>query len=898
MIVHCIELTYVGPFRGTVRIGPLAPGINVLSAPNESGKSTALRATARALFDKHTTKGEEIKSLQPAGTDLAPKIVVEFETRRGRFRIEKTFLQPRCLLKQWETNAWQVIAEADSADQKMQELLQSSLPGRGATKPENWGLLGFLWARQGEPADWPKLDDEAVGQKIRARLARVQLDPVIETLRGRLAALADSVITSTGQAKTGGALRQAEDDLVAIDAELTKLRQTRTDLESKHQRFHQLNAQVDQREKEAQSLSEDAQNSAKLAASAAELVADLKVKELELTGARERLAELTTDLSVAAQREAELTAAGTKLTTAVAAETRAKSALAVLQSKLLALEALRPDKEEQINRLRVDHTRIKDLMEIRKVAARVSALAGQVAKATATAAGITGLRDQRSKLPGVSGPKQAKLESLRDQVRELSAQVRALGLTVEIAPDENATVGVMVNGSLQEQSLPAKESALLHSPDVMDLRLAGWGKILIRSGAKEAKTLAQDLAAAESNLRAALIESGVKSVEEGREVLAQRKELDAQVLAAESTLANILGAQGKLADLVEAATTAQRRLESLTTALNPTAAEAQSSDTFLESEDARYSVAIPAAEAELKTLAKNVDQDRAAERTANAEIEKISRAVAEIRQQAGTLESKLADMRAKHPAGFDVAKIKAQIAFGEAEARVAVIRGKLPPDFERLPDRNRRTAAALQQVQSELQAMRSERDGAKGSLETLGGLGLYSLETELEERKVEAEKRRDAARAKGWGARIAGDLIAYRKQAATKAVLAPLEQRLSAAFAQLTGDFSRNVFLDDQLQLAGVGRTREDAYAFDLLSQGAKEQLLLCLRVAVAQELAASEPQVLILDDVLVNTDPVRQGRILDTLEALAKSLQIIIITCHPERYRGVGVSTTLTPIQ
>src|SRR5690606_25454249 len=130
---------------------------------------------------------------------------------------------------------------------------------------------------------------------------------------------------------------------------------------------------------------------------------------------------------------------------------------------------------------------------------------------------------------------------------------------------------------------------------------------------------------------------------------------------------------------------------------------------------------------------------------------------------------------------------------------------------------------------------------------------------------------------------------------ATRAVLAPLAQRLTAAFAELTGDATRQVFLDERLQITGIGRTREETHAFDQLSQGAKEQLLLCLRLAVAQELATEEPQVLILDDVLVNTDPVRQDRILDVLDTQAERLQILILTCHPDRYRGIGEAVTLT---
>ena len=60
----------------------------------------------------------------------------------------------------------------------------------------------------------------------------------------------------------------------------------------------------------------------------------------------------------------------------------------------------------------------------------------------------------------------------------------------------------------------------------------------------------------------------------------------------------------------------------------------------------------------------------------------------------------------------------------------------------------------------------------------------------------------------------------------------------------------------------------------------------------MAEELIAggSGPQSLILDDVLVNTDAARQKRVLDVLAgAAAGGLQILVYTCHPDRYRGVG---------
>ena len=107
-----------------------------------------------------------------------------------------------------------------------------------------------------------------------------------------------------------------------------------------------------------------------------------------------------------------------------------------------------------------------------------------------------------------------------------------------------------------------------------------------------------------------------------------------------------------------------------------------------------------------------------------------------------------------------------------------------------------------------------------------------------------------------------------------------------------SGERDRRIYLDDSLVVRGLGRKDGELVNFLDLSQGAREQLLLCLRLAIAEELMAggSGPQSLILDDVLVNTDAARQERMLTLLcDAASKGLQILVCTCHPDRYRGVG---------
>jgi uncharacterized protein YhaN len=73
--------------------------------------------------------------------------------------------------------------------------------------------------------------------------------------------------------------------------------------------------------------------------------------------------------------------------------------------------------------------------------------------------------------------------------------------------------------------------------------------------------------------------------------------------------------------------------------------------------------------------------------------------------------------------------------------------------------------------------------------------------------------------------------------------------------------------------------------ALDRLSGGEQEQVFLCTRLALAMEIARKEKQTLVLDDVLTHTDSERLPRICDLLEQMSDRLQIILLTCHPERF-------------
>lgn len=69
----------------------------------------------------------------------------------------------------------------------------------------------------------------------------------------------------------------------------------------------------------------------------------------------------------------------------------------------------------------------------------------------------------------------------------------------------------------------------------------------------------------------------------------------------------------------------------------------------------------------------------------------------------------------------------------------------------------------------------------------------------------------------------------------------------------------------------------------DALSRGAREMLYLVIRFALAIEHAKSTHLPLILDDVLVNQDPVRAQGLARVLCEVAVDQQVLLLTCRPE---------------
>jgi len=895
MIIEHIELTHVGPFGTTVFIGPLDPGLNVLSANNEAGKSTVIRATSRALFDRHTCKSEEIKGLQRLGTSLAPSVTVAFESGGQKYRVVKVFLEsPRCQVSQWNAGEWQLKAEGDAADLLLQQILLSEQPGRGATKPEHWGLFQYLWTRQGEPAVWPSWQGEA-GKLVQSRLIRIELDPLIESLKTSLSTEYSQILTDQGRSKTRGPLDLAEKELQALQTKLADIQGRKQHIESAQARYQDLNARLAELEKEALEKRQAAEVIAEQARQAELLLKELEARQGQLTVATEKLQVVVKDIATVTTAWQTIE----ELIGGIASDELRQQKYDDQETKLVEQQrAGDKDLEEATRRrteLQDDLDRIQTLLKYRGALDTLAKLKDQLKKSKSLAGEVDRLEREQSKLPSLTPQKLKKLELLEQDIKTLTAQIEAVGLSVEITPTKAAEVEVTKAGSKTNLSIRTGATETLHSGQSLDLKLKSWGRIRVRSGSTELHEIEEQRKTKATQLDEALAELGVKDVVAAATLTENLRGLASRIRDVQRDLTAALGDHEDIKHLEGEINAEDTRLSNVEAASKISPAEKTATVTDLEARHEELRSAFRGKDRQVQSLTNAskelVDALTECRKNRNALAQQLAR----LQERLKSIKTQVEEIEGRYQDGMDAAKGKAQEEFTKAEARVATTRAKLPPEADKLPERNRRAARAAHDVAQELERIKGDRDRLVGELKTRGSDGLYAQETQLLEKITQVTSELEAARRRGWAARLLYDLLKRRKQVATRAVLTPIQDRLSSTFAELTADAARKVFLDENLQIRGVGRNEHELLAFDLLSQGAKEQLLLAVRLAVALAVTDGERQLLILDDVLVNTDPVRQQRVLDLLHSAAEQLQILVLTCHADRYRGIGHSVNIT---
>ncbi len=867
---------------------------NLLVGRNEAGKSTLFEAFTRVLFDRHSSRAEEIRQIQPLGSSLGPEATIVFSANGTRYRVRKRFLQmPLAELSTWREDRWEPDHEGDQADNKVREILRGEKPGT-SSKPEHRGLCQALWYLQGDAPLPEKAWADGIQEGLTGFVSLVARSPDEDRILKGIENEYATFYTPTGREKTG-----SPPDLIQ--------------------------KKIPEIENELQTLYESGRNVEKLREELESFAEELRLKKAALKDTRAGVADLKRKCDEGTALEGEKIQKEKDLQQIKAAEKKIADDLGAIDRRRKKIDDVRGDiKEKQHEEVDLQ---AEANMELRAAEKHHDTWKNthepelkQVEKELDTLRAIEQIRrfeeqttDIQEKLDQID----AAEEELRNLEHTLSTTPLPTKKELKTYQEKNLELATL-KGQLEQAAirirfdLQARDAPITTDPDAEYLTedeeylvlgptaftIGGLGTIRVRGGGSSL----EDLQAKEQSLSAdvALLfkRFGVVREQELYDLQQRRQELDITIKRLKKTL-NDLTSEKDSGQLNAEVNRIRQKITVKRAEISAISPELQdlSDDAIRERAEAL--------DKEKKKLTRavaheqeNEDGARAAHEEKARKAREVSNHLSGLRAEVRTLEQEndrilrsygtyehLQEMLTEETAALDRAEEDLEALLTEYRIRVEEPKAQYEDARE-----------ALKGIEEQIHSVREEIIAREARIKEAVSRDFYSRTGDLEAELETAKRKLKQAARQAKAVKLLHDMAQAFKKDQSTALSGPVADLMNRWLMKLTGGSYDSVRMNASLLPVEVSNPRYDeALPLKCLSYGTHEQVIVLLRLAIGVLLSRGERNLIVIDDRLVNADPLRMRRLCQILEEVsADHCQIVVATCNDTPYAGIRGKTVI----
>ena len=194
-----------------------------------------------------------------------------------------------------------------------------------------------------------------------------------------------------------------------------------------------------------------------------------------------------------------------------------------------------------------------------------------------------------------------------------------------------------------------------------------------------------------------------------------------------------------------------------------------------------------------------------------------------------------------------------------------------------------RPAETPEALRAELDRVTAERDEAKSRADIAAGrIAAIGSAPDLEAALARKRERLAAAQDEYDAIALAMEALERANAELQQRFSPELGKRAATYFAAMTGGKYDAVALDRSFRALASESGESIPRDVMLLSRGASDQLYLAVRLAICDMVLPAENRVpLVLDDALINFDDTRCAAALELLSQIARTRQILLLTCQ-----------------
>ncbi len=860
----CIE--QLRQFKTSLTLDNLQPGINLIHGPNESGKSTLVRAIRAAFFERY--RSSAVEDLRPWGDSVAaPTVELSFEHGQQRWQLTTQFLQrKRCDLQVGSDSF-----SGEEAEEKLANLLGYQFAGKGASKAEHWGIPGLLWVEQGTGQDI----ELAVGN------ASDHLQSALNSLVGEVASSGgDEVIQAVEQqrAELLTATGKPRGDYAQLDRDRQQLNVRLAELDERIERYQSLvdrlgNLREDHDQAERERPWDEARDNLEQAETR---FREIETLQQQQQSDMEGLNSLQQKLDLLMRNKEQFQDQRRRLDQREADYQRAERAFQHEQARAPVLNTAFEDARKHyesakqgVHKARLHDQRQRLQRDLAQLENDIKRLEANLAKANDNQLQL----DEARQVKQQNLIDKAGVQKLQKTQRALEEEtIRSEGIATRISwrlePGKTLQLNdKTVDGQGTEKLL-----------DDSTLEIPGVGTLGITPGGEDLGRVRRQIEHHSKDRQDQLTSLGVDSLAVAEARLARYQEASAQVERLDELLKSVApnGIERLRSRQAEVSAELAERRKDLQPMAEPESDEAPKN--------------LPAAEAGLATADQRLNEAEQAFRqhqtrilkvgyaceSANREWEQLKAELTspERQKQQDELDRNITDEK-KNQQALEITMAQRKASIDEARPEL------LQQDIIRLK-------ATIEQLAKAHNGRALEIHELRGRLEAWGAEGLEEQRSEQAATLEHMNRRYNELHRRARALDLLLNLLQTRRQALTKRLQAPLQKHLDHYLSVLFPHARLEV--NEQLMPGTFTRGKELGQVTEL-SFGAREQMGLISRLAYADLLQeAGRPTLIILDDTLVHSDSTRLVGMKRILFDASQRHQILLFTCHPDNWRDLGV--------
>lgn len=870
MFIRDIRVENFRKFRDPVSLTGLGNGLNLICEPNETGKSTLLDAMRAALFERHSSKSERIRSFRPHGDEVAPTVDLVFEIDGVSWTLKKRFIDKASVSLEGGGNRF----HGDEAEEKLQELLGFARAGKGGADE---GALGLLWVEQGQ-----SFVMGTPGQVARRTIEDVLAGEVgVVTGGKRTRAVVDAV--NAGFAEFFTATGKPARKLVDAQSASTAASEAATTAEEELQQYENTLDRLESKRGELRRILRDIDDpsAAEISSTIAADIDRAKVAktQFEKLSAEHRHAVQERDLAYGRleQHRADvkaLVAASIALDEArEAAETQASNVEKARQAEVTASTAL-DDVRNALAEAEGKRTRAADA---RRLAERQRAQAAAFERLDRVEAIVLELASLQSRIDAelMDADAAKRLAELEKKVVQTKAAVEAGATLLEINLTPSALGKVTIDGTAMrdDTKLAIDKVLTVVVPGSVELTLTPPASG--EAAAAKWRAAEQDLA----NFLRGVGHGDIGAAHRGARIreddLRDHRALSAR-LAAECPADPALGLAGGL-DALRSGLSGEVRPSSTVADVATLDSDVGDAEKMASDLSAQHQEAIARREKAVEALNRALVQEARLDgslRQADADFRRLTSVMGDEKSE--DVETRLISSLAV--ADGSVARLTVDLDRAHLASDVLDL-GAL--ERKRENDERRR-----KQLQEDRVRLAGDIARLEGDAKTQGGSGPASRAAAAAELAEVAKQHLARVTADAEALRLLKETLDAAQADASQKYLTPITERIAPYLKQLLPNASLTFSEDFKPTLLTRGGRGEAAEG---LSKGTQEQLAVLTRLAFADLLIAKgKPVSLVLDDALVFADDARFETMTEILREAANKMQVIVLSCRASAYRHV----------